>query len=107
MAGRDPQLLKAVEVGMAQIPKSPLYAPKRPQFPVHPGTQETIASGTSTVLPIVGSAFPTPVAPIVQAAAPSVSNGRFASFVGRFDVGAGGEVVEIKQEGDKLWILTP
>jgi hypothetical protein len=39
MAGRDPQLEKAIEVAMAQIPKHPMFAPKRPAFPVHPGEQ--------------------------------------------------------------------
>ncbi len=37
MAGRDSQLLKAVEVALAQIAKTPATAPKRPAFPVHPG----------------------------------------------------------------------
>ncbi len=37
MAGRDSQLIKAVEVALAQIAKNPVTAPKRPAFPVHPG----------------------------------------------------------------------
>jgi tricorn protease len=37
MAGRDSQLIKAVEVALAQIAKNPLTPPKRPAFPVHPG----------------------------------------------------------------------
>jgi tricorn protease len=37
MAGRDPQLQKAIEVALAQLPKHPLVAPKRPRFPIHPG----------------------------------------------------------------------
>lgn len=37
MAGRDPQLLKAIEVAMEQTRKHPIYTPKRPSFPVHPG----------------------------------------------------------------------
>ena len=37
IAGRDPQLEKAVEVALAQIMKNPVNLPKRPAFPVHPG----------------------------------------------------------------------
>lgn len=40
IAGRDPQLEKAVEIALAQISKNPVYVPKRPVFPVHPGAQE-------------------------------------------------------------------
>jgi tricorn protease len=40
IAGRDPQLEKAVEVALAQISKNPVYAPKRPVFPVHPGERD-------------------------------------------------------------------
>ncbi len=36
IAGRDPQLQKAIEVALAQLPKHPLVVPKRPPFPVHP-----------------------------------------------------------------------
>lgn len=36
MAGRDPQLIKAVEAAMAQIAKNPVVTPKRPAYPVHP-----------------------------------------------------------------------
>src|SRR5688572_31251403 len=39
IAGRDPQLEKAVEVALAQISKTPLFVSKRPAFPVHPGEQ--------------------------------------------------------------------
>ena len=37
IAGRDPQLQKAIEVALALIPKRPKFIPKRPRFPVHPG----------------------------------------------------------------------
>ncbi|HLA13249.1 MAG TPA: PDZ domain-containing protein, partial [Pyrinomonadaceae bacterium] len=37
MAGRDPQLQKAIEVALALLPKRPILVPKRPAFPVHPG----------------------------------------------------------------------
>src|SRR5688572_6153466 len=59
IAGRDPQLLKAIEVALAQIPKNPLYAPNRPQFPFHPGEQ-VVHSGPAPALPAAGSAFPAP-----------------------------------------------
>lgn len=36
MAGRDPQLEKAIEVAMKQIAQTPIIKPKRPAFPVHP-----------------------------------------------------------------------
>lgn len=36
MAGRDPQLEKAIEVAMKQIAQTPIIKPKRPPFPVHP-----------------------------------------------------------------------
>jgi len=36
LAGRDAQLLKAIEVALAQIAKNPVTPPKRPAFPVHP-----------------------------------------------------------------------
>jgi tricorn protease len=60
-AGRDPQLLKAIEVAMAQIPKNPLFAPRRPAFPIHPGQQSPVTGGLLT-LPPPGSAFPTTTA---------------------------------------------
>ena len=37
IAGRDPQLEKAIEVALAQLSKNPIFVPKRPPFPVHPG----------------------------------------------------------------------
>lgn len=39
MAGRDPQLEKAIEVAMKQISQNPIVKPKRPAFPVHPKSQ--------------------------------------------------------------------
>ena len=60
IAGRDPQLEKAVEVALAQISKNPLYAPKHPAFPVHPGAQPK--AGQVSSLPPAGSAFPAPAA---------------------------------------------
>ncbi len=35
MAGRDPQLEKAVQVALAEVAKHPIVAPKRPKYPVH------------------------------------------------------------------------
>ena len=62
IAGRDPQLQKAIEVAMEQISKPSLAPPKRPPFPVHPGGQgKAPTSGlSSSALPQPGSAFPRP-----------------------------------------------
>ncbi|HJZ81956.1 MAG TPA: S41 family peptidase, partial [Pyrinomonadaceae bacterium] len=35
MAGRDPQLEKAVQVGMEELKKAQLWTPKKPKYPVH------------------------------------------------------------------------
>jgi tricorn protease len=35
MAGRDPQLEKAVQVALAEAARNPAVAPKRPKYPVH------------------------------------------------------------------------
>ncbi|MBA3240727.1 MAG: PD40 domain-containing protein, partial [Acidobacteria bacterium] len=35
MAGRDPQLEKAVQVALAEAAKNPIVAPKRPRYPIH------------------------------------------------------------------------
>jgi tricorn protease len=35
MAGRDPQLERAVQVGMDELKKVPIVAPKRPKYPIH------------------------------------------------------------------------
>jgi tricorn protease len=39
IAGRDPQLEKAISVALAQVSKTPVVVPKRPPFPIHPGAQ--------------------------------------------------------------------
>jgi tricorn protease len=36
MAGRDPQLEKAVQVAMDEMKRKPVIVPKRPKYPVHP-----------------------------------------------------------------------
>ena len=46
IAGRDPQLEKAIEVALAEISKNPQITPKRPAFPVHPGGQKRVSSLT-------------------------------------------------------------
>ena len=107
MAGRDPQLLKAVDVALAQLPKNPMYAPKRPQFPIHPGEQVAAQSDTPFTLPQAGSAFPAPTGnPATVATAPAVTDGKFAAFIGNYDAGQMGTLV-LKQEGDKLWAYPP
>jgi tricorn protease len=35
MAGRDPQLERAVQVGMEELKKAQVWAPKKPKYPVH------------------------------------------------------------------------
>jgi tricorn protease len=111
IAGRDPQLEKAIEIALAQIPKHPMYAPKRPAFPVHPGEQATPPTGgvLMSALPQVGSAFPAPVAkssPAAAVGAPSVTDGKFAAVVGSYDAGPMGVLV-VRQEGEKLWAIAP
>ncbi|HEU4836930.1 MAG TPA: PDZ domain-containing protein [Pyrinomonadaceae bacterium] len=103
IAGRDPQLEKAVEVALAQVSKNPLFVPKRPPFPVHPGEQGNTSSVVPSSLPQAGSAFP---APTPKTAAPAVTDGKYAAFVGSYDGGTMGTLV-IKQEGDKLFALDP
>jgi tricorn protease len=105
IAGRDPQLEKAVEVALAQVSKNPPFVPKRPPFPVHPGEQSTaLPVGPSiSSLPAVGSAFP---APAPKTATPAVTDGKYAAFVGSYDGGTMGTLV-IRQEGDKLFALDP
>jgi len=105
IAGRDPQLEKAVEVALAQVSKNPVIVPKRPPFPVHPGEQNKMQSEVSfSSLPEPGSAFPAPK--IAQTATPSVTDGKFAAFVGSYDGGTMGVLV-IKQEGEKLVAIDP
>lgn len=104
IAGRDPQLEKAVEVALAQISKNPMYVPKRPVFPVHPGEQSGVTSVSA--LPQPGSAFPAPVAKPAQTPTPSVADGKFAAFVGNYDGGTMGVLV-IRQEADKLIAIDP
>jgi tricorn protease len=108
IAGRDPQLQKAVEVALAQIPRNPLFIPKRPAFPVHPGEQSKAPSVAPQVssLPHAGSAFPAPTPKTEQAQAPAVTDGKFAAFVGSYDGGQMGVLV-VRQEGEKLFALAP
>ena len=103
IAGRDPQLEKAVEVALAQISRNPSTAPKRPPFPVHPGEQSNFAEVAIASLPPAGSAFPTPAPRSEQ---PAVTDGKFASLVGRYDGGTLGVLV-VRQEGQKLFALDP
>jgi tricorn protease len=56
IAGRDPQLEKAIQVALEEISKNPPIAPRRPAFPVHPGGQKKDSSVSS--LPAPGSAYP-------------------------------------------------
>ena len=104
IAGRDPQLEKAVEVALAEISRNPLVVPKRPPFPVHPG-QDKVQSGAVSVssLPTVGSAFP---APTPKPEPPKVTDGKFAAFVGNYDGGSLGVLVVV-QEGEKLFAIAP
>jgi tricorn protease len=60
IAGRDPQLEKAVEVALAQISKNPVVAPKHPAFPVHRAHKTGVAEAAGSSLPLAGSAFPVP-----------------------------------------------
>lgn len=108
IAGRDPQLEKAVEVALAQVSKNPLVVPKRPVFPVHPGEQNKMQSGGASVssLPQPGSAFPAPAPAPKPAQTPAVTEGKFAAFVGSYDSGTMGVLV-IRQEGEKLISIDP
>lgn len=108
IAGRDPQLEKAVEVALAQIPKNPLFAPKHPPYPVHPGEQAKAPVGgiLVTSLPQPGSAYPAPMPKSEPTPAPAVTGGKFAAFVGSYDAGQMGVLV-VRQEGEKLFALAP
>jgi tricorn protease len=108
IAGRDPQLEKAVAVALAEVSKNPLTVPKRPPFPFHPGEQSKVQSAAVSIssLPAAGSAFPAPAAKSKQTQAPAVTDGKFAAFVGSYDGGTMGVLV-VKQEGEKLFALDP
>ncbi len=102
MAGRDAQLLKAIEVGIAQIAKNPVKQPKRPIFPVHPGKVEKTASSLAfepSTLQLPGSAFPLSPQPKTETVA-IVTNGKFAAFLGQFETPMG--IITFSQEGEKL-----
>ncbi|HJP92854.1 MAG TPA: PDZ domain-containing protein [Pyrinomonadaceae bacterium] len=108
IAGRDPQLEKAVEVALAQISKNPVFVPKRPPFPVHPGEQREAPSIGPSVssLPEAGSEFP-PVPPKPRPTPPPApANNKFVAFVGSYDGGTMGVLV-VRQEGEKLFALAP
>ena len=103
IAGRDPQLEKAVEVAMAQIAKNPSVQPKRPAYPIHPGEVQKVTGLANLILPTPGSAFPAPVPTVEQA---SVTNGKFAALIGSYEAGPMGVLV-LKQEGEKLIATAP
>lgn len=100
IAGRDPQLEKAVETALAQIAKNPLIKPKRPAFPVHPGNTEQNKSSINSSTPeltLPGSAFPAPTpTPEIK----TILDGKFAEFLGKFETPMG--VITFSQEGEKL-----
>ena len=106
IAGRDPQLEKAVEVALAQISKNPIVVPRHPAFPVHPGDQGKASDVSISSLPTPGSAFPAPAARTEQPRPPAASDNKFAAFIGSYDGGTLGVLV-IRQEGDKLFALDP
>jgi tricorn protease len=108
IAGRDPQLEKAIEVALAQISRSPVSGPKRPAFPVHPGEQNEAPSIGPSVssLPQVGSEFPPPPPKAGPTPALAPTDNRFAAFVGNYDGGEVGTLV-VRQEGDKLFAQPP
>ena len=106
IAGRDPQLEKAVEVALAQISRNPLVVPKRPPFPVHPGDQSKAVEVSVSSLPQAGSAFPGPAPKSERTETAVVTDGKFAAFVGRYDGGTMGVLV-VRQEGEKLIALDP
>ena len=108
IAGRDPQLEKAVEVALAQVSKITSFAPKRPPFPIHPGEQGYAPSIGPSVssLPKVGSEFPPPVPKPLPTPPPAPTSNKFAAFVGTYDGGERGNLV-VRQEGDKLFAQPP
>src|SRR4030095_1095116 len=104
IAGRDPQLEKAIEVAIAQVSKNPPLTPKRPPFPVHPGEQSKASS--LSLLPPAGSAFPAPQPKAAQAPSPGVTDGKYAALIGNYDGGTMGVLI-VRQEGEKLFALAP
>lgn len=108
IAGRDPQLEKAIEVALAQISKTQTVAPKRPALPIHPGEQRVAPSIGPSVssLPGVGSEFPPP--PPKPRPTPTLppANTKFAAFVGTYEGGSLGNLV-VRQEGEKLFAFDP
>lgn len=108
IAGRDPQLLKAIEVALANLPRHPLFTSKHPPYPVHPGGQSKTPAEELLVssLPQPGSAFPAPTPKKEQPAAPAVTDGKFAALVGSYDAGPMGVLV-VRQEGEKLFAFAP
>ena len=93
---------------MAQLPKNPMFAHRRPAFPVHPGEPGKAPPGgvLMSTLPQAGSAFQIPAAKAVAESAPAVTDGKFSAFVGRYDAGPIGVLV-IRQEGEKLFAVPP
>jgi len=108
IAGRDPQLEKAVEVALAEVSKNPVVVPKRPPFPIHPGEQSNMQSAAASVssLPQAGSAYPAPAPKTEETRVAAVSDGKYAAFVGSYDGGTLGLLV-VRQEGEKLFALDP
>jgi tricorn protease len=108
IAGRDPQLEKAIEVALAQVSKNPPLVSKRPSFPIHPGEQREAPSIGPSVssLPEVGSEFPPPPPKPLPTPPPAPASNKFAAFVGSYDGGEIGILV-VKQEGDKLFAQPP
>jgi tricorn protease len=104
IAGRDPQLEKAIEVALVEVSKNAPLVPKRPAFPVHPGEQNKVS--TLSALPAVGSAFPIREAKTAESASPGVTDGKYSALVGSYDGGNLG-VLTVRQEGDKLFALAP
>ena len=108
MAGRDPQLEKAIEVGLAAISKTKPVPPKHPAFPIHPGaqSQSSYVSPSVDSLPLVGSEFPPPPPKPGPTPPPAPTSSKFAAFVGTYEGGTLGNLV-VRQEGDKLFAFDP
>ena len=108
IAGRDPQLEKAVEVALAEISKTKPVTPKRPAFPIHPGALSQSSSTGPSVdsLPLVGSEFPPPPPKPGPTPPPAPSSTRFLAYVGTYEGGTLGNLV-VRQEGEKLFAFDP